>query len=175
VSAAFVVPLHICEIAVRNAAAEAVEKVHGADWPWSEGFRRSLPRPEEGYNAASDLASVAKRHDSAGKIVAELKFAFWEKLFTVGQDHRLWWPHFRDCFPGAPSQLAVPEARAQMFADLRVVRRLRNRIAHHEPIIGRDMGVEYARIRGLVSWRAASAAAWLDRLQGVAPLVAGRP
>jgi len=37
-SAAFIVPLQICEVAVRNGVAEAIEKVHGTTWPWSNGF-----------------------------------------------------------------------------------------------------------------------------------------
>lgn len=36
-------PLQICEVAIRNAVVEAIELVHGPNWPWSRGFRRSLP------------------------------------------------------------------------------------------------------------------------------------
>ena len=34
VSAAMMAPLHICEVAVRNAVAEAIEAVYGPNWPW---------------------------------------------------------------------------------------------------------------------------------------------
>ena len=48
-SAAFIVPLQVCEVAVRDGVAEAIEQVHGATWPWSNGFLRSLPQPKTGY------------------------------------------------------------------------------------------------------------------------------
>jgi len=88
VSAAFIVPLQVCEVAVRNGVVEILEKVHGPNWPWSNGFIRSLSSPKRGYDPKQDLREVASRMPTAGKVVAELKLAFWEKLFTVGQDGR---------------------------------------------------------------------------------------
>lgn len=46
VSSALIVPLQVCEVAVRHGIAEAIEAVHGANWPWNNGFIRSLPRPK---------------------------------------------------------------------------------------------------------------------------------
>ncbi len=45
ISAAFIVPLQICEVSVRNGVAEAIEAIHGPNWPWLNRFLRSLPRP----------------------------------------------------------------------------------------------------------------------------------
>lgn len=106
-SAAFIVPLQIYEVAVRNGVVEALEKVHGANWPWSDGFLRSLPRPKGSthYNPEVDLRGIAARQPTTGKVVAELSFAFWETIFTAGQDGRIWVPHFRASFPGAPATL----------------------------------------------------------------------
>lgn len=90
-SAAFIVPLQVCEVAARNGVVAVLEMVHGAGWPWSSGFIRSLPVPKKQwhYNPQDDLRSLARRLPTSGKIVAELKFAFWEKTFTKGQDARL--------------------------------------------------------------------------------------
>lgn len=38
VSAAFLHPLHICEVVVRNGVANAIEAVYGPNWPWSAAF-----------------------------------------------------------------------------------------------------------------------------------------
>src|SRR3546814_5975576 len=76
-----------------------------------------------------------------------LKFAFWENIFTVGQDSRIWNAHFRTCFPGAPQGQPTPQCRATAYADLQIIRRLRNRIAHHEPIFMRNIADDYQRIR----------------------------
>src|SRR3546814_1824143 len=60
-SSALIVPLQVCDVAVRNGLAEAIEHVHGANWPWHNGFIRSLPRPKSQfrYNPANDLQSCA--------------------------------------------------------------------------------------------------------------------
>lgn len=62
-SAQFIVPLQLCEVAVRNGVAEAIERVHGPTWPWSNGFLRSLPRPKRpaDYNPEMDLRNTAAR------------------------------------------------------------------------------------------------------------------
>jgi hypothetical protein len=148
VSAAFIVPLQVCEVAVRNGIVEVLEKVHGANWPWSNGFLRSLPKPKrpKDYNPEDNLRAVASRQPTAGKVVADLNFAFWEKIFTVGQDARLWLPHMRSAFPGILPSTPIPKARAMAYSDLAAIRSLRNRIAHHEPIFSRNIAAEYARL-----------------------------
>lgn len=176
-SAAFIVPLQVCEVAVRNGVVEVLEQVHGATWPWSNGFLRSLPRPKRltDYNPESDLRSVAARMPTAGKVVAELKFAFWERLFTAGQDSRLWVSHFHAAFPGAPPAMPIPAARTTAYNSLKAIRSLRNRIAHHEPIFTRDIANEYQRIHDMIAWRSPVAAAWMDNKQGVTALIPNKP
>ncbi len=176
-SAAFIVPLQICEVGVRNGVAEAIEKVHGATWPWSNGFLRSLPRPRRtsDYNPEADLRAVAARQPTTGKVVADLKFAFWEKIFTAGQDSRIWNAHFAASFPGAPPALGVAAARARAHRDLQTIRTLRNRIAHHEPIFARNTKADYAMVRELIEWRSPVAAAWVGQKQAVLALIPNKP
>jgi|SRR5580658_3736894 hypothetical protein len=104
ISAALFVPLQMCEIGIRNGVAEALERVHGGNWPWSKGFVQSLPIPKVPfqYNPQIDLTNVARVQRTTGKVIAELKFAFWQQIFTSGQDSRLWVPHLRSVFPGVP-------------------------------------------------------------------------
>lgn len=176
-SSAFIIPLQICEVAVRNAVAEAIEKIHGATWPWSNGFLRSLPRPKRitDYNPETDLRFVASRQPTTGKVVAEVKFAFWENMFTAGQDSRIWNAHFAVSFPGAPVGEEITILRAKVHHDLRTIRKLRNRIAHHEPIFARDIAADYSMIRELVEWRSPVAAAWMDQKQTVLRLIPLKP
>lgn len=44
ISSAFQVPLHFCEIAIRNAVADTFCNAYGEDWPWHEGLVRSLDK-----------------------------------------------------------------------------------------------------------------------------------
>src|SRR3546814_1821174 len=57
-SSALIVPLQVCEVAVRNGIAEAIEHVHGANWPWNNGFIRSL-RSEEHTSELQSLMRIS--------------------------------------------------------------------------------------------------------------------
>src|SRR3546814_12472434 len=103
---------------------------------------------------------------------AESKCAFCENVFTVGQDSRIWNAQFRTCLPGAPQGQPTPQCRATAYADLQIIRRLRNRIAHHEPIFMRNIADDYQRIHDMIAWRSQVAAAWMDRTQAVLALLA---
>lgn len=150
-SAAFIVPLQVCEVAVRNGVAEAIEKVHGPTWPWSNGFLRSLPKPRRStdYNPENDLRGVAARQPTSGKVVAELKFAFWEQIFTAGQDSRIWNAHFRASFPGAPASLTIAKARetARMAHDRHLSETSRSTVG---PVTGLAAGGSQLRRKVLV-------------------------
>jgi len=71
--------------------------------------------------------------------------------------------------------LSIPLARATAHSDLHAIRRLRNRIAHHEPIFTRNIATEYWRIHEMIGWRSQVAAAWMDRKQGVTRLIPLKP
>lgn len=58
ISAAFLAPLHLCEVVIRNAIAEALERKYGADWPWCSAFERSLSDPKKGYSLRKDLVNA---------------------------------------------------------------------------------------------------------------------
>ena len=177
ITAAFIVPLQMCEIAVRNGVAEAVEAVHDPLWPWSNGFLRSLPVPKRphDYSPERNLREIARTQPTTGKVIAELNFAFWEKIFTVGQDGRLWLPHFRTVFPGVPLATPIPQARARAFNTIMGIRKFRNRIAHHEPIFARNLGDDYATVLDVISWRSPVTAGWVDGLQQVTGLIGQKP
>lgn len=176
VSAAFYVLLQFGELAIRNGAIEAIEAAFGANWHLNRGFWHSLPMYKgRGYQPQADIQSCAARQPTAGKVVAELKFAFWQSLFVQGQDARLWQPHLRRAFPGAEAHLTVEQARGNLYADVEQVRRFRNRVAHHEPIFSRNLAADRDRIVKIVQWRRPGAAAWLTGIERVSGLLAARP
>lgn len=161
VAGAMLAPLHLCEIAIRNAVAEALEIVHGPRWPWIRGFEVSLPNPGKGYLQRQDLNLTRSRAQTTDRVVVELKFAFWESMFTSRHDNRIWSPHLFTVLPNLASSLAVPTHRLQLAADLKAIRLLRNRIAHHEPIFVRNLADDLAKAHALVDARCPATAAWL--------------
>ena len=106
-SAAFVVPLQITEVAIRNAVAGAIERVHGSDWPRSQGFRIALGKRKQGYDPQKDLERTVRtlKRDKVytpGKVVAEARFAFWQEMFTARHDNAIWNSQLNIVLPNAP-------------------------------------------------------------------------
>ncbi|KZY34494.1 hypothetical protein A3731_40680 [Roseovarius sp. HI0049] len=175
-SAAFLIPLHVFEVVLRNAIVEAVEARHGGAWPWTEGFVRSLPDPRApAYSPKRDLLNCARRLPTAGKIVAELRFVFWERMLTSRHRGRLWDSQFFHVFPCAPRGVAANQRREELRADVEEIRKLRNRIAHHEPIFARGLQEDLERVLRCIEWRNHSAASWVGDIETVGSLLAIRP
>lgn len=177
VSAALLMPLHICEVIVRNAVSDALEAKYGARWPWSSSFELSLPSPAVGYNPRGDLQSARKGAATTGKVIPELKFVFWQKLFTQRFDQRLWNANLSNVLPniGAGAALTIAQARQRVYDDLEQIRKLRNRIAHHEPVIARNLQDDFRRIDELVKFRCHFTAGWMRNNEQASALIAAKP
>ncbi|QBY01894.1 hypothetical protein E2K80_15125 [Rhodophyticola sp. CCM32] len=174
VSCAFFAPLQVCEVSIRNAISEAIALTYGANWPYEQSFEIALPNPRRSYSPRANLLQH-RNQPTAGKIIAELKFVFWERMFTSRHDSTMWNRHLRTVLPNMEAGQTVQELRSEAYTTLRAIRDLRNRIAHHEPIFRRDIQVEYDRIRKAVGWRSTVAADWLDKVETVTSQVANKP
>lgn len=175
VSAAFLAPLHICEIVVRNAVAEVLESQYGSKWPWSAGFEQSLPDPKIGYSPRADLRSARRAAPTTGKVIPELAFVFWQKMFTGRYDVRLWNAYLVKTFPNLPHGQSVSKSRQAIYDDLEHIRKLRNRIAHHEPIFSRPLTDDFKRIMDLVTFRCPVTAGWMNESQQATQFIQQRP
>ena len=150
VSAAFLHPLHIFEVMLRNGVAAAIEAEHGPYWHMAPRFLGSLP-------------SVHKRTGMSGLLTARHDAAIWNKHFLVG-------------FPCAPAiGPGGSPRRRRLHEETEAVREFRNRVAHHEPVLTRNLRSEYARILRVVRWRDRATSAWLHRTQSVLALLEQRP
>lgn len=56
-----------------------------------------------------------------------------------------------------------------------LVRGLRNRIAHHEPVFQRNLDADYARIERLVGWRCPRTKTWMNEIDMVRELLKVKP
>jgi hypothetical protein len=71
----------------------------------------------------------SRRECVAGKVISELMFGFWTDLAGHAYHWSLWVPHLAKAFPNARVH------RRNVHRRLQSIRWLRNRIAHHEPIL----------------------------------------
>jgi hypothetical protein len=165
VSAALLAPLHMCEVILRNAVSDALEGVYGMKWPWSRVFEHSLSAPSIGYSPRKDLVDARRNAASTGKVIPELKFVFWQRMFTERHDVRLWNTHLMRVLPNLDSSKCVGQLRQDIYQEIEQIRRLRNRIAHHEPIFTRELSEDFQRMVALVEFRCGVTAAWMIQNQ----------
>lgn len=175
IASAFLTPLHICEVMIRNAVSEALLSLYGERWPWSPTFERSLPSPDRGYNPRRDLINARAKASSASSVIPALTFVFWQKMFTSRYDDRVWSQHLNRVFPGLGKTLPIDTSRQYIYSSLEQLRALRNRIAHHEPIFFRDQMSDYQRILALVRCRCGYTAEWLQRIQKITECISHKP
>lgn len=131
VSGAFFESLHYLEIGLRN-----VLDTHLSAWATTLGSEQSwfsaqeIPlsqQSREKVRWARRQATQGERTETHGRVVAELMFGFWWSLLATEYNRSLWAPCLRHAFEGSVR-------RQRLHTALDELRRLRNRIAHHEPI-----------------------------------------
>ncbi|MEX0972554.1 MAG: hypothetical protein WDZ46_04780 [Solirubrobacterales bacterium] len=90
-----------------------------------------------------------------GQVVAGLSFAFWAGLF--GRRYEELWRHrLRSTFPYAPLM------RKDLSQRMRLLRRFRNQVAHHDPLLDDDVRGRLEDMLVIAAWIDPAAGAWLD-------------
>jgi hypothetical protein len=162
--------LHSVEIAIRNSLHHALSMDIGTqDWyrnnlalPFPTVPRLVFTRPMQ------KMIEKARRNVGTpapvGKLIAELTFGFWPFLVS-SQHHDLWSACTYHAFPHA----RVP--RSHVHTRLETIQRLRNRIAHHEPILSSNNAlytghaaqpmITLSEILECVAWISPATADWI--------------
>lgn len=156
-SAALWGPLGALEIMVRNALhAQLVTRTGRPDW-WVD-VRLAAQLLERERTAIDDAVTTAARRTdraSADDVVAASSFGLWVGLLSDGiprhplhsYETALWQPRLRRAFPHYAG------GRKRLHAELDSIRRIRNRVAHHEPIFRSNLvllGDTIARVAGYI-------------------------
>ncbi|OBI48096.1 hypothetical protein A5707_18465 [Mycobacterium kyorinense] len=146
-SAVFLHDLAHLEVALRNAYDAAITASTTAGRPhWTTDPYRLFPvrwrAARDGTRIDANRApreqierAVREAGPGAppGKVIAELTFGFWRYLSTTAHHHPLWIPHLHKAFRPGTSRRAVDDPVGRLH-------QLRNRIAHHEPLLRRETG-----------------------------------
>lgn len=174
VSCAFLAPFQICEVGIRNAIAEGIQSAYGQNWTYVQPFRIALPNPAKN-SPRRELQGLADRLPTTGKIIAELKFYWWQRMFKATHDNTIWNPYLFTVLPHLDTNISVQQHRGRIYGELDKIRKFRNRIAHHEPVFHNNLQEEYDRVRRVIGYRSETAANWLDRIEKVSELLANQP
>lgn len=170
---AFYLPLHIAEIAVRNAIHRRLTARLGEQWYDNPTFNNILGDRQHG-DLADAVQDERNRHGllmSSHHLVASLSFGFWQHLLTHRFDRLLWPRGMSDAFPNLPNSLR----RSDVHDRLEIIRKWRNRIAHHKAIFDQGPTRKYQETLQLVRWVCHDVADWLTAASRVSEAIALRP
>lgn len=164
------------EVALRNTVNAQLASGYGrADW-WDA--IKLEPEQTGMVRRAKDALKREGKPPDAGRVVAELAFGFWTGL-TGAKYEALWRDHLVKIVPRRPVQ------RAEVHDRLNSIRKLRNRVAHHEPILSRPLYKDVNRIFDTISWLSPVTARWVRSnssferrfaaYRAIFPTMGGRP
>ncbi|WP_214369799.1 Abi family protein [Pseudonocardia sp. H11422] len=175
VSGALWVALGHVEIVLRNAIHDALTTRHQRSK--RAGYWFDDPRRELDPRALDDITTAKRRAGQVtvpaalpGKVVAELSFGFWRYLLARRYSSTLW-PAIRHSFPHLPGR-----DRGRLERQVIRLHQLRNRIAHHEPLIREDLPARVADLGSILDAVDPALRPWaLDDAGRLTTLLANRP
>jgi hypothetical protein len=157
------------EVPLRNAIHDLLSPAFGCAWFDAPGI---LHHPQNKMVVGARQKIDMSNHLilTPGRVVAELSFGFWTGLVGKQYDQTLWVPHLHRAFPHARAVTTSPSGekkihklkRSAVADRLDSIRRLRNRIAHHEPILDVDAALRYQEIVETIGWICPITASWVD-------------
>lgn len=168
---AFLFPLHVAEVVVRNAIDEILCAQYTNQWHMDAAFRsmitsESLKTLKKAIDRASKSGAPAQKDD----VVSRLTFDFWSNLFRSEYDRPLWQTNIKTLMPNNPAI-----TRASLKTLLVSINDFRNRIAHHEPIFALDVSLMYKEILQVVGYRSVTAENWIKCHSTVHKIMRSRP
>lgn len=127
----FYISLSVFEVTLRNSISRQLEHMTGRkDWYAIFPTTPALTSLNPDITQARRHIVNRGEHIDPDKIIAELTFGFWVTLLN-SEYERVLWKHLRLAFPYMPKQ---DRKRKNVSAPCNALRKLRNRVFHHEPI-----------------------------------------
>jgi hypothetical protein len=169
VAKAFMFPLGVVEVTLRNAIDARFTDIYGNNWHRDAYFRNSVLTPESLAALDKAITRVGANADH-GRVVAELTFDFWSNLLRP-QYGSFWRTSLNIVFPN----IRRGRPRQDVQNMVREINVFRNRVAHHEPVLDCNVTDIYSKIVDIVSLRCSETAAWLKHHSTVSAAIRTRP
>ncbi|MFS2327617.1 hypothetical protein U2P60_19765 [Brucella sp. H1_1004] len=163
-SACFHISLHMLEVVLRNRIHAVASQWSIDNWeseeealPWYDcsDFQIGAWQSEQLQKAKNDLLDDHKPIE-AGRVVAALTFSYWTAFFGKGYEEL--WQRVLHRIGKRPNGKGL--RRKDFSSPLTPLRLLRNRIAHHEPILSWNLPKHHSSIIELTNWLSPAASEW---------------
>jgi len=140
------------EVLLRNSIHRTMTKDIGKeDWyehvPFLDSEREQI---EIAKKAIADRPAPV----TPGRVIAELNFGFWVRMHSGQYEKAFWVKHLHKIYAASMQTRALHDRLIQ-------IKTLRNRIAHHETLIKRDVQKDYRDILQAIGWISPGVLAWV--------------
>lgn len=148
-------PLQMLEVTLRNRIHSVMSDARHDRWFEQNDFLSIAIQRDQLAKAVADIRGEGKE-PTPGRIVAALTFSFWTSMFS---------PEYEDLWQTTLHRIACREdgkhlRRKDFSGPLAPIRVLRNRIAHHEPILHWNLPKHHGSIMRIIAWLSPAAAEW---------------
>lgn len=150
-------PIQGLEVTARNYFHAKLCEQLGEEW-------YDNPKIQFAYSQARSLAQAKetlvkeRKPINPGNLISQLSFGFWTGLLGSKYETVLWRNGLYKAFTYKPS----PFLRKEAHHEFDLIRLLRNRIAHHEPILRADLPCHHARMIKMIGWFCQETAQWIE-------------
>lgn len=147
--------LSLLEVTLRNRMDKAIQTLIEKDWLLKELNSQKLLSDKEykKLKAVEQSLIKSKQQITNDKLVSEMTLGFWVHLFTKSYKLKFWDKKgfFELVFPNYESNKKLRKI-SDVYNDLNLILRLRNRVFHHERIINKkiDIEIQYKIITKLI-------------------------
>ncbi len=148
-------PLQTLEVVLRNHIHIVMTESYGTDWMQDANVVQIENQRKQVDQALEELHSERKII-TPGRLVAAVTFSFWTAMFSPAYE-ALWQQTLHKIARRADGRGL---RRKDFSGALTRIRLLRNRIAHHEPILHWDLPKHYGNMLQITGWLSPAAEDW---------------
>jgi hypothetical protein len=141
--------LHLLEVALRNNVHLAIAGLYRTPAWYDLGLTVLNAREAESIQKAKDELRRDGTPEEPDRLVAELNFGFWTSLFAVEYEQKFWPRLLAVTFPHIPKR---HRTRSFIAGRLHSIRRVRNRVSHHEQVCLPGLPQRYSEILETMGW-----------------------
>ena len=157
ISESLYTPLQMLEVSLRNRIHSVLSDAMQESWFEEDGFLKISNQRDQVVIARERLIKFGKE-PTPGRIVAALSFSFWTSMLARNYED-----HWQKTLNRITYRDGKNLRRKDLSEPLAKIRLIRNRIAHHEPVIQFNLPEEYGKIIQITRWLSPVAADWSER------------
>lgn len=171
IAGAFLGPISMVEVALRNAISRELRAAFGPIWYDDSAFLALDATPRTRNNIDTSKRRIARavpaRRITEGRVVAEMYLSFWVYLLRPALNRTLW-PALRPAFKSYTHRKTVVRYLEPLIP-------FRNRVAHHEPIFNRRPVDMYDGLLVLANMLSDDLAGWIEHHARIRDVLANGP